>query len=535
MIRVRLLVWFIVLTACWGNRGTSSLSGRSTGVESLTQIPAETPYVLVSLDSKIKSPWMPSMTDVYEVLEEVGHDDETPGARFVRRLLAELKDGNRFRTAKELGFSDDGRFVLYGLSLWPVLRISVDDAGKLRALAERVLAGADPRLQQRRLDGVPYWIGSFGEIAIVAAVLDHELVLAVLPSAQVDRVLPIVIGTERPAKTLAAEKVIDKQAARYGFLRTWFGYADSARVLDLLAGGGSELERALGALWLRSSVGSAMLACKTDFGRVARAVPRIVLGYRRIDESVVDGALVIEAPELGRSLASIRGEVPAIVGERERPLFSMSIAADSTKLAGWAQHLAAGLRANPLRCPGLAKLDEAIRSMAAALAQLPSMARGLRGAAVVVDDVVLETESGTGTAIVVADQVSALVSSLWAMPPLAGSTPPVFGLPTALPLQQLGFTNFSSAHVALSSNRLAIAVGPDSRTRVGRTLAARTAKRIPLVQGGFDIVRADELGLFEGKDRSSLENLDYMKFSFDANEGGLVLGLTGTWRKPRAK
>lgn len=527
--RILAIVAVVWIVACGGKHAAEPIESRAPRSRTLALIPADTPYVFVALDSHKDSPWMPTTRDFYDAMAKEDKGSTGPGPRMLRRLLSEMRDGTRVRSARELGFSEDGKFVLYGISLWPVVRLEIEDAAKVRRLVGRVLAEGGPAVQMRTTRDATYWIGTVEKIALVAAVLEHELVLAALPASSVDRALPLVLGTERPARTLVAEQMIEKEASRHGYLRDWIGYIDSKRVLDLLAGGGHGIERELGALWQNG----ALAGCKDDFERIAKAFPRIVFGYKRLDAKGIEAELLVEAPELGAELAQLRTAIPAIAQPKQKPLFAMTIGADAGKLMDWVQSVADRLAAKPFTCPGLSELDDSIGQLAASFAGLPGFARTLHGGAIVVDDISLQPRSGTGTAVIVGDGVPMLVAMLWGVPPLAGTPQPAPGLPVAVPLKKLGIDDVSSAHVGVGADRFALAVGSDSATRIHATLAASAPKRSPLLWFALDIVRADELGAFEGKDRDNIAKLSTMTMSLDATPRGIVLGFTATWRERR--
>lgn len=523
------VVW--VLAACGGKRAAAPIESRAPRSRTLSLVPADTPYVFVALDAIKDTPWTPTMRDFHDAIASDAPEGTDAGSRMVQRLLAELRDGNRIRTARELGFSDDGEFVVYGLSLWPVLRLAIDDATKVRSFIGRVFAEPSPEVSKATAHGATYWTVSVRKLAVVIAVLEHELAVAILPASALPRALPLVLGHERPARTLDAAQVIEKEAARYGYLRDWFGYIDSKRVLDLLAGDGDPIEQELGALWKDAS----LAGCKTDFERIARAIPRIVFGYRRIDQQGVEAELLVEAPALGAELAALRTAVPSLVAGKQRPLFAMGLAANAGAVVDWVRSTADRLAAHPFTCSGLDQLDEGLGALASRLANAPAFVRTLQGAAIVVDDITLSPKTGTGTAIVVGDGIPMLVSMLWAVPPLAGTPQPAPGLPAAVPLKQLGIDDVSSAHVGVAADRLALAVGPDSGTRIHTTLAATAPRRSPLLWFALDVVRAEELGAFEGKDRTNIEKISTLSLKLDATSRGLVFGFVGTWRPNPAR
>lgn len=503
-------------------------------MRSLALVPADTPYVFAALDGAHAEAWEPSLRDIHDSLATIEQSDAGARSQVVRQLRAEMRDGSRIRSAAELGFAAKAKFVLYGVSLWPVLRIEIADAVKVRDVAARVLAHGGPDVREGSRGGARYWAATFEKVTIVAAVLERELVLAVVPTAGLERTLGLVIGTQRPERSLADARTLDREARKHGFLRDWLGYIDSRRALELLAGGGSVLERELGALWREDA--AALTACRRDLARIARAIPRLVVGYSRLDGRGIDGALVLEAPAIGGALQAMRTEIPDLVVTR-RPLFTIGIGVDSAQLVEWLRTSGAALR-DQLTCPALAGLGGAGGELSDALASIPPMYLGMRAFSMVVDDVTVSPPMGTGAAVLVGDSLPMLVGLAWrSVPQLANVPTPTLGIPVALPLRQLGIDQVTSAHVAVGSDRLALAAGSDSEVRVRHALAAGPEKRTALVSVMVDLARAATLGLLDDvkpEDRRNIDRLETAGFALDADERGIAIRFTGTL-KPKAR
>src|SRR4051812_24008083 len=98
----------------------------------LAQVPADSPYVfalLTPLSEKIRTRMAGSfeqqIAELWKTAKPAGGADLEPWIRAALALTNELRGKDMKNWWRELGFDPSGRFVLYGLSLWPVVRIEV--------------------------------------------------------------------------------------------------------------------------------------------------------------------------------------------------------------------------------------------------------------------------------------------------------------------------------------------------------------------------------------------------------------------------
>ncbi|MCX5741648.1 MAG: hypothetical protein NT062_04010 [Proteobacteria bacterium] len=497
----------------------------------LAYVPADTPYVFVSLEP-IPETIRRRMVgiDNAELLGALAKlDAPTPFGRAMHALAGELRDGDRVRDLTELGFPTSPRFAFYGLSIWPVLRMEVADTTHLREVATRVLAAAGSAVQTASFQGHPYWAINNGKVQLIAIVRDREVVVALVPTATVTETLPLLFATTRPAKSLADTDRLGDTARRY-HVATWLGYLDLRILAGIFTGHATGLSATL-TQDLRAGI-PGLAACDADLERLAAWVPRVVLGYQRLDERGFAGALYVETPgAITRALAQLQTRIPGVgsvvAGD---PLVAVGVAAKLDDLIALGREVIATLRAHPFTCPALAAmpLDDLDHTLAT---PLPLMLQGARGAALVVDDLSVEQHTGTGHALVVGAHAPELVRAMLAS--LFPGTPmPALGVPVALPLDPLRQAGFalSSAHLMLAGDDAAIAVGPDSERRALRVPTLPGPTRSPFFTFAYDIARFRRLF----PDNVALQNPRFaewkrLSFAFDVGAFGLVLTFDGAW------
>lgn len=526
------------LMSCGGGAPQpATLSSRWSAPSILAEVPADAPYLVALLEpmndalrrrmmGNLDAQIAQSMKALDKLRDETGKLE--PWMRAVRALAGELRGKGAAAWFDQLGIDPRGRFVVYGLSLWPVARIELSDPAKLRAAIARTLAAAGVQPQQRTLDGRAYWLAGDRDVSFVAAVLDREAVAAVLPTAVVDAALPQVLGIRPPDHSLATTTTVPDLLARHRFLGAVVGYFDAHRIIDVIAG---PQPRPLD-IPIRAATGPVSADCRTDLDRFAAAIPRLVIGYRRLDDVGFDGSMVIETPPA--TVAGLR-KLHAVVPEATarpagQPLFATSAAIDPDQLIAWLQDQAHQIGEHPFRCPWFTEWNDAAAEVTAKLATpLPPTWRGVRGFSVTIDDASIMPPSVTGHVLIAGDRVADLVQSLAGqLPAIAGIPLTRNGQPIALPTRQLQIP--VPAHFALTTDRLVIAAGDGSERRVTEHLRSPAPKASPLFTMAVDVPRLQQILASVGQ--STIDNLAALRtvgVGLDIDDTGVSFDVFGTW------
>src|SRR5262245_9717955 len=283
------LLAVVVLVACGGKPAPSApqaaLSSRWSAPAILAPVPADSPYVVALVDpvsealrAKMMARLDAQLTQSMQKLGALSGVDRSTLEPWARALLAlgdELRGTKPSQWFEKLGLTERGRFVLYGLSLWPVLRVDISDAARLRKVIERLLTAGGFPVQQRTLDRRAYWLAAGRDFSFIASVLDREAVAAVVPTATIDAALPLVLGTRAPEHPLAATTTVPELLARHKFIGALVAYFDVPNLITILTGpqpGPLDIP-------LRAATGPVSPVCRAELDRFAAVVPRVVLGY----------------------------------------------------------------------------------------------------------------------------------------------------------------------------------------------------------------------------------------------------------------
>ena len=537
-----------VSVAACGGRGAPAKPppAASSAPAILAHVPADTPYVLTSFEGfaapgfeRVFAAFERKLAELLRLTETFDAESRRELPPALRSLLAlgdEMKGKGGW--ARALGLAPRPAFVVYGLSVWPVVRVEVADRARLLAVIERALAAGDQPLERRALGGHTYWSRSDGELTVVGAVLERELVLAVLPTAAVHGALPSLLAQPPPARSLASAPGFADLKARHRMLGLMFGFVDLRRaVARLTTATPDALDVALHAM-----TGTITDACRADLARLADAVPRVVYGYHRADTRGFEASVLVElAPELRRTLAALRTRTPEVrVDPRRRPLLALGVAVDGDEAVRWVRDVAGQLQARPFECEWFRELGPASRALASLVEEpLPPMFRGLRGFSVSVDELEVSPLRVVAHALIADDGNGDPRAWLAWLTSIAVERD---GKPVELPAADLPIERLAPVYVAATTDRLVATVGAGAETRITRHLTEPPPERSPLVVLALNgarlaaLVQAADDGDGDG-DGDGMSASDYEELASwgdvvltgDLDVTGLAIRASGRW------
>ena len=537
------IVSFLSLSCGGGSSRPGGPSSSWVAPALLGHVPADSPYLFASLEpanDKIRqrmfAGYQQQATELMRKFERARDVDRATLEPWMRAVFAigdELRGKDPSTWAETFGFDSKARFAIYGLSIWPVARVEVANPARLRALIDRALSAGGVQLKQQTLEGHAYWVAGSERFSLVAAVLEHEAVVAVLPTPALPTSLPLVLGIKKPADSLATAATVPDLLGRHHLLGFVLGYVDARKALDIVTRQTpSELDAPLHAL-----TGPISPVCRTDLERLVALAPRLVSGYRRLDEAGFDVVGLVETPaSVARGLSELRASVPEVTAKSAgNPLFAFGSAVRPEALIAWLRGVTTELHDHPFACPWLAALNKAGAELAGNLASpLPPEMQGLRGVAVVVDQATIIPPGVDGHVIVAGDHVPALLTMLAGkLPGLGAIAIKPDGQPVALPTQQLGIP-LPSAHIAMTSDRLVIAAGTDSAKRATAHVATPAPPSSPLFMMAVDMPRLQKL--LSSLGRAELDQFNYLGnvgMTFDIADDGIGFDVWGTWGAPQ--
>jgi hypothetical protein len=454
-------------------------------------VPADTPYLIASVEAappelwgKMKQAFKPMIDLAASSWRQQRGKNEVLDA-----ILGELDGKWSAAGIESLGFSATPSFAMYGLGLQPfVVRMAIKDGKAVRATIERIAAKAGKQLPPPSTrGGVSYWQHADDDgTAAVVSIGDRELIAAVGKAEDIDARLGLILGLDKPARSMADGALIKQLMARHGFGGQLIGFADT---------------RQLAGKAIEAAGGPASPACTAELDRLSARLPRLVVGYSELSGSKIAGGFVVElAPELVAELRALRTEVPGLgAALRGHPLFAFAVGLDLARAQQLGVAAAGSLRQLGTAC-GLGPLVDSAADMARGMSRpLPEPVGRISGGVMVVNDVAFGPagamrgmpENIDGLVLIASPDARALFDQAGAMNPT---------------IKGLGITADGKLHdlhvplpvpLALAAgvgDRLIVVTAGDQGRQAGdKLVGARAGARAPLFAMTYDVGKGMEL------------------------------------------
>ena len=505
MISLRDCRWLITLIVCGftisacGNDDSSKgdASVLSSADSILRFIPAGTPYMLANTaplpDELYDSfePKMDAVLDAYQrVIREVvrtqmgavpedERDDET------QRLVAiadELSSLFSVTGIREAGIGRESTFAFYGNGLLPVLRIQLSDSAAFEAAIARIEEQAGHQLQTAELDGKPYRYIGGDDARVVIAIFDDQAVFTVAPDGFDNEQLSQLVGLTLPARSIAASGELQDIAKEYGFTNHYIGLISPERMANTFLDGPVGLDADVFAL-MGEVAPEISDVCRSEIRSLVSVMPRMVVGYTRIDAKRIDSTAVIELrDDIALGISGLSAPVPGLgIDQGGLVSFGFSLNLKAAR-AFYAARLDA-MEADPYQCDQLQEFQvDVVAGREALNRPVPPMVYDFKGFLAVIDDFAgmdlannIPPTSLSATILLAMDNVEALIAmgSMFS-PEVAGLNLQPDGKPVSLDLPQAA-GSFENPFIAMTDSALVISVGDGAE-----------AKAVDLLDGAFD-------------------------------------------------
>jgi len=218
-------VSLLMVAACGKSEDAVEVAIEKTDSTLFDYVPADTPYLAGNLqpipDDVIEvflQRFEPVLASVQDELTNARQTLENEdGSRLISAILQEF-DGNLSRQGMEsLGFDLRAHKVVYGMGVFPVIRIGLSDADALRATIQRVLANAEIDAPELEHQGVSYWRLSEVDTAdapvgIYISIFADHLAMSIFPPLAETELLPAFLGLEMPGDSNAVSRLAELNA-----------------------------------------------------------------------------------------------------------------------------------------------------------------------------------------------------------------------------------------------------------------------------------------------------------------------------------
>ncbi|MHC1481419.1 hypothetical protein ACYJW8_14300 [Frateuria aurantia] len=464
----------------------------------LAFVPDDTPYVLTNLkplDSTTREALLaradaelPQQLDYLRSLIPGLGGQSPQQARLLNLLTQQIQGKSIERFSQDIGVDLQGRAVLFGLGLSPVLRLPLHDVDAFQKFLAQLEAAYGQPVPSAAVDGQAYRhidIAGTGTQLLIA-IRRNQAVLAILPQSADTRLLGQALGLNPPAQSLWDSRALSKLVKAKGYRTQVLARVDTHRLLGLIAGGHDPLLQAL--LTAEASPESQQTgepvariisipsSCSNDARRIADRIPQISFGYTRLDSQHQDTRWDIDlADDITQAFSGLPADLPGL-GAPAEAAFDLQAAVPVAELRNFLQKQVDAVTATPFTCPTVADLNTLAKRLAILIQQLGVPPIGqLRGLRLVLDrfDTLQPGLAGlSGRALVASQMPDALISTAQLFIPSTSSLHiQKDSHPVALPDELLAPVG-QPGWVAASSKAVAIGIGAGENAQLPADLAA---------------------------------------------------------------
>lgn len=479
----------------------------------LEYIPADTPYVFTNLEpmpAALLEKMKGSTESIWEIYREVLHtavEEEAKKAQekgeepdpASKELEEFFSDHMSWEGMESLGIGFKGHFAVYGVSLLPVLRWELDDAGAFQAGIARIQERLGSSAPKGSLGGQEYWVFKVKDGGFYAAVVGNSLVASYVPQELEADLLPVVFGSEKPSPSLADSGRLQQIAREKGYLPYGVGYLDIRRSAEILLGeSADEYSKLIETLSpVKPEIDE---ACKREALEMAQTWPMVHAGYTEMSTRNLGVRFVLQtSPSLSRQLQGLVSQVPGI-GTPGDGIFSWGTSLNLSSLRDFAAGQAEYFRSNPYQCRQLAELSGIFEKIEKSLNEAPPplFALGLRGFRTVIQSFDFDFQTKDlrdlkGYAVVHLDNPLLAVQMMQtAGPELADLNLQPDGEPVPLP-DGLVPPSMPTPVLVMTQDAIGASFGEESLPSLQAALTAETLQPTPLLSLGYRLSEMTQL------------------------------------------
>jgi len=484
----------------------------------VSSVPSDTPFVFAAVDP---FPWglmvdkMAGIGVMYEEflasLEPLANDphamDSERKAYAVMREFSGLfqRDG-----IERVGLSLNPRFAVYGLGLFPAMRMELQDPEAFKAFIGRLEMSSGVQATEAKLGQFEYRVFAFDDLLVPVAFQGNTLVVGALHEKAADPYLGLLLGETKAEKSLAQSKSLSVLKDKYNFKGFGIGYINIQKIVSLMTQKGTDIHAQIMQKVLPE--GTEMNAtCQSEFAAIAANYPRVVMGYDQLDENAMKMRMGHEMTNgLGEQLAKTKTQIPGFESKFAQDSmirlgFGFDVGLFSQVIIGKAAEIANA----PFQCADLAEFNRMAGQIAQAGFFLPPMVSQIKGASVAIKDLDTKTsdlpQGPDGSMnqnsplsanaiglIATADGPGLFEAIRMLVPELSQFVVKDDGLPVRIDAPEVE-ENVRDVYVALRGNGIGLSLGEGSQNQMADALMNPGTAQTPWLSMVYDLARVAEL------------------------------------------
>ena len=467
-------VSLLMVAACGKSEDAVEVAIEKTDSTLFDYVPSDTPYLAGNLqpipDDVIEvflqrfEPVLASVQDELTKARQTLEDED--GSRLISAILQEF-DGNLSRQGMEsLGFDLRAHKVVYGMGVFPVIRIGLSDADALRATIQRVLANAEIDAPELEHQGVSYWRlsdvdAADAPVGIYVSIFADHLAMSIFPPLAETELLPAFLGLELPGDSNAVSRLAELNA-KHSYTPYGSGILDLDQIIEEFISPDTILARVM-ATTGDFDPADMTAECKTEIRGIVSNSPRMTMGVRELTTSAIAMQYRVETETtLAQQLAGLVADIP-IANPLSDRILELSFGMRFGAVRDFLREKVVAIMESPYQCEHLQSINQSATEAFTQLNQpMPPLVNNFRGLRLSLSEIP-ETNSmpvnGRGLIAVHVEQPEMFVGmAQMFLPDLSELTLAPGEPPVQLPASMLPIPNVV-AFAALSDDAIGLSVG----------------------------------------------------------------------------
>ena len=381
------------------NAATSVASQVQSESAIMSYIPAETPLLMMYVkdeNNPIPQKLMDNMGKVYNSIgdmikmsiadnKNMGNEKSAEIDAFINKWFSE--DG-----MEKLGIAmDENEIAIYTVDLFPVARLTLAKSHKMGEVLEELMTMANEEEAgsgtKKEVDGIPVYQFGDKEFQVMVSLNGNSVAASFAPTREVDRLMPTLLGFEKPSKNISQSNQYNDTINKYNYLGNNVYWVNLRQIADYFVNPAQYDSAMLDVMKVQDNMFSA--DCKTEILAMVDKFPRIVGGTTLMNDNNLNSHMIVELTDgLGSKLAKTQGRIPRSNTEKSVTYgFSFDIAAAKEV----ALEFVTNIETVPYKCEMLASMNQQAMGLKAQLSQpLPPFVSNFKGMNFVIDELDLD-------------------------------------------------------------------------------------------------------------------------------------------------
>jgi len=499
----------LLVTACGETENAVEVAIEKTDSTLFDYVPSDTPYLagnLQPIPDEVIEVFLQRVQPVLDSVQiELGkarqamEDGSTPmqgddGAKLFHAILQEF-DGKLSRQGMEsLGFDLRAHKVVYGMGVFPVIRIGLSDADTLRATIQRVLANAGIDAPELEHQGISYWRLSDDDTAdepvgLYVSIFTDHLAISIFPPLAETELLPSFLGLEMLGDSNAATRLAELNA-KNGYTSYGSAILDVDQFVEEFISPDTVVARVM-ATSGEFDPAEMTPECKTEIRGIVSNSPRMTVGIRELTTSAIAMHYRVETKTtLAQQLAGLVADLPIANPLSDRMLeFSFGMRFGAVR--DFLREQAVAITESPYQCEHLQSINVSAAEAFTQLNQpMPPLVNNFRGLRLSLSEIT-ETNSmpvnGRGLIAVHVEQPEMFVGmAQMFLPDLSELTLAPGEPPVQLPANMLPIPD-AIAFAALSADAIGLSIGDGEETKLPGYLDEEAGPAGTFMSIGYDM------------------------------------------------